>query len=258
MLGKRSYPGKYPKSKRRYRSQGDHTPASKVSKPYGRGYQPVQTNDGDTPELKWHDTGKNLTTLDTAPSSTNPALYFVQSLVNIPTGDQGYERNGNKIQAKKITLRMKVNVDPNSDGVNSNIVADAHLFRVLMIVDTQPNGAGATYDQIFEVSPNNDGQEYNYNKLSSTGRFKVLMDKFVTVPPSYVVYDGSNYHAYGNNKFFKKTVPLDMAIRYSDNTSNLTAIQKNNIFLLITADAATSTFTKMKFSFRSRLRFKDY
>lgn len=244
-------------------TQSSTLPAMKVSyskkkQPYGKGYQPLLTGDGDSPELKWHDVGKNLTVLDTAPSSSNPALYYIGSLVNIAAGDAGNERNGNKIQAKKITLRMKVAVDPNSDSTNANIVADAHTFRVFMAVDTQINGATPTFDQIFQNSPNNDAQEYDFNKLSSTGRFKVLLDKFITVPPSYVVHDGSNFHAYGNNKFFKKTFPLDLAIRYSDNSNNISAIQKNNIFLIIMADASSTTFTKMKFAFRSRLRFKDY
>lgn len=231
---------------------------AKAAKPYGKGYQPVYTGDGDAPELKWHDVGKNLTVLDTAPSAANPALYYIGSLCAIQAGDNGSERNGTKIQAKKITLRMKVAVDPNSDGVNANIVADAHTFRVFMAVDTQGNGASPTFDQIFENVPNNDAQEFDFNKLSSTGRFKVLLDKFITVPPSYVVHDGTNYHAYGNNKFFKKTFPLDMAIRYSDASNNVTSVQKNNIFLIIMADASTTTFTNMKFAFRSRLRFKDY
>jgi len=229
-------------------------------KPYGKGYQPVLTNDGDTPELKWHDVGRNLTTLDTAPSATNPALFFVSSLVGVTQGDEPTHRNGNKIQAKKISIRVKVAVDANSDAISTNLVASAHTFRVLMICDTQPNGQGAQYNQIFETSPNNDAQEWNYNKLSSTGRFKVLMDKFVTVPPSMVVYDSDAnvFHTYGNERFFKKTVPLDMAIRFSDGTSNLSSIQKNNVFLLVTSDATASALPQHKFSFRCRLRFKDY
>ena len=156
-------------------------------------------------------------------------------------GDDGDQRNGNKIQAKKITIRMKVAVDPNSDSSNTNIVANAHTFRVLLVVDTQPSGAAPTWAQIVENSPNNEGQLYVYNKLSSTGRFKTLMDKFITVPPSYVVFDGDNFHAYGNNKFFKKSIPLDFAIHYSDTTNNFTGIQKNNIFMIIASDASLSS-----------------
>lgn len=261
MLGKRSYPGKKYSARKRRANQFTKVIAPSLgfaAKPYGKGYQPVLTGDGDTPELKWHDTGRNLTVLDTAPSAANPAYFYVGSLVNISAGDAGNQRNGNKIQAKKITIRGKVAIDPNSDGTNANIVADAHTFRVFLAIDTQGNGAPPTFNQIFEVSPNNDGQLFDYNKLSSTGRFKVLMDKFITVPKCHVVYDGSNYHSYGNNVFFKKTVPLDLAIRYSDNADNVTSIQKNNIFLIVMCDASATSFTNMKFGFRSRLRFKDY
>lgn len=264
MLGKRGgYPyGKYSQQRKRAKAfpaiaANLGFKARRVRKPYGKGYQPTNaTSTG--PELKWWDHGQDLTSLDTAPSSTNPALYYVQSLNQMAAGDDGDQRNGNKIQAKKITIRMKVAVDPNSDSSNTNIVANAHTFRVLLVVDTQPSGAAPTWAQIVENSPNNEGQLYVYNKLSSTGRFKTLMDKFITVPPSYVVFDGDNFHAYGNNKFFKKSIPLDFAIHYSDTTNNFTGIQKNNIFMIIASDASLASYADMKFSYRARLRFHDF
>ncbi len=250
---KRQYQGPMPSAKRR-----KYTPARRMRlTAYGKGYQPTSASQPG-PELKWFDHGANLTALDTAPDSNNPASYQIASLCQFATGDDGSQRNGFKIQAKKLTLRMKVAVDPNSDGTNANIVANAHLFRVILYVDVAPNGTSPTWDQLIEVNPTNEAQEYAYNKLSSTGRFKVLMDKWITVPPSYVVYDGSNYHAYGNNKFFKKTIPLDFAIHYSDANNNLSSIQRNNIGMFITSDASSTAYTDMKFAFRSRLRFVDY
>ena len=67
------------------------------------------------PELMHYTTGRNLTQFDTDPTSTNPAYYHVSTLNNIAQGDAGDGRKGNKIQLKRITLRMKVEVDPNSD-----------------------------------------------------------------------------------------------------------------------------------------------
>lgn len=264
MLGKRgSYPysGKYAAQRKRAKNfpaiaEGLGFRARK-RRPYGKGYQPTSDSQPG-PELKWFDHGANLTSLNVAPDTDNPAYYQIQSLNQFATGDDGSQRNGFKIQAKKLTLRMKVAVDPNSDAANANIVANAHTFRVILYVDVASNGTAPTWDQLIETNPTNEGQEYAYNKLSSTGRFKILMDKWVTVPPSYVVHDGAAFHAYGNNKFFKKTIPLDFAIHYSDASNNLAAIQRNNIGMFITSDASTSSYTDMKFSFRSRLRFVDY
>jgi len=244
-----------PPAIKKKRTSGQY-PRRKGSR-YGFGFQPTSSSQIG-PELKWWDHGQDLTALDTAPDANNPASYHIESLNQMAAGDDGNQRQGLKIQIKKLNLRMKVKVDPNSDGTNANIVADAHLFRVIVYLDVSPNGAGATWDQIFEVNPTSEGQEYVYNKLSSTGRFKILIDKWIRVPPSFVVYDGTNFHAYGNHMFFKKSIPLDVATHFSDTTNNLTAIQRNNIGMFIVADASATTYTDMKFSFRSRIRFHDY
>jgi len=169
-----------------YKGQSSSGPQMKlrVPKTYGRGYQPNLASTGESAELKWWDHGQDLTALDTAPGSGSPALYHVQSLNQMAAGDEGNQRNGNKIQIKKFNLRIKVGVDPNSDSSNSNIVANAHTFRIVVYVDTNPNGAAPAIDEIFENAPANEGQLYDYNKLSSTGRFKILIDKFIVVPPS--------------------------------------------------------------------------
>ena len=57
---------------------------------------------------------------------------------------------------------MKVEVDPNSDGVYTNLVSSGHLFRVLIYLDTRPNGAGVTINQLLDPNPANDGQVYSY------------------------------------------------------------------------------------------------
>lgn len=229
----------------------------KVVRHYGKGYQPTSASQPG-PELKWFDHGANLTALNKAPSVSQPAHYQTPSLVQMAVGDIGSQRNGFKIQLKKLTLRMKVAVNPNSDALNANIVADAHLFRVLVYVDVSPNGNAPTWDQLIEVTPNNEGQEYAYNKLSSNGRFKVLMDKWINVHPSYVTHDGASFHAYGNTAFFKKSIPLDIAVHYLDGTNNLASIQRNNIGMFVCSDASATAYTDMQFSYRSRVRFVDY
>ena len=158
MLGKRGpYQGKF--KQRRKRAKYVQTYGTGLeTKTYGPGYQPGQRRLAGRPELLHYTTGRNLTALDTAPSGSNPALYHVLTLNNIAQGDTGDGRKGNKICAKKITVRMKVEVDPNSDGVYTNLVSSGHLFRVLIYLDTRPNGAGVTINQILDPYPANDGQ----------------------------------------------------------------------------------------------------
>lgn len=227
-------------------------------KQYGKGFQPNAPRQAMAPELKHYSTGLNLTALDTAPSSTNPALYHITTLNNISQGDAEDNRNANKVCLKKVNIRVKVAVDPNSDATFTNIVSDAHLFRIILYLDTSPNGTAPTWADMFDTNPTNAGQEYDYNKICNTDRFKILSDQFVRVPPSYVIYDGSDYHSLGNFKFYKCSIPLNCPIWYSDSTNNLTAIQKNNVGMWICADASTTAYPQMKFSYRSRIRYTDY
>ena len=257
MLGKRGpYQGKF--KQRRKRAKYVQTYGTGLeTKTYGPGYQPGQRRSAGRPELLHYTTGKNLTALDTAPSGSNPALYHVLTLNNIAQGDTGDGRKGNKICAKKITVRMKVEVDPNSDGVYTNLVSSGHLFRVLIYLDTRPNGAGVTINQLLDPNPANDGQVYSYNNIYAKDRFKILSDKWLQVPPSFILYDGENYHSGGNFKFFKVSVPLNCEIWYSDSTNNLSAIQANNIGIFIMSDASSTAYPTMKFSYRSQLRYTD-
>jgi len=227
-------------------------------KPYGKGYQPLRDTDSNTPELKWYDLGTDYVALANGPTTTNPSYTIIPSLNPIVAGDEAFHRNGNKINIKKVTVRVKVAVDPNSNATNANIVASAHTFRVLLIADAYPNGQSLAWDEIFENNPAGVSQQYVYNKLSSTGRFKILMDKFVTVPPSYVSYDGTNFHAYGNHKFFKKTCNIDIATRFRDTNNGTTSIEKNNLFMVITSDASSTAWTQMRYALRTRVRFSDY
>ena len=257
VLGKRKYQGKFKARRKRAKwvaAGGINT----VPKQYGPGYQPGTRRAGVSPELMHYTTGLNLTSLDTAPASTNPAYYHVSTLNNIAQGDAGDGRKGNKIQLKRITLRMKVEVDPNSDGVYQNLVANGHVFRVILYLDTRPNGAAPGWTEMFDANPGNDGQLYDYNNPYVCDRFKILCDRFITVPPSFILYDGENYHSGGNVKFFKVSVPLDCAAWYSDGTNNLAAIQQNNIGLWIASDASSTAYHTMKFSYRSKLRYHDF
>lgn len=210
------------------------------------------------PETKQFDVGLNLTSLDTPGSSTAPSFYHVLTLNNIAGGDGQSERTGVKVQCRKLCLRLKVAVDPNSDASNANIVADAHTVRVIVYKDSISSGGGVTWAQIFDYVPNNDGQLYDYQNVFLKRRFKLLVDELFTIPHSYVTYDGTDFHAYGNNVVKEWTIPLSHDIWYGDTTNNYASIMEGNIGMFICSDASSTTYDKIKFSFRSRLEFMDY
>ena len=246
-----SVPWYSPAAKRKY--------VPKKTQQYGKGYQPGAAWQADRPELKWYDTGVNLTALANAPDSDNPAYSQVLTFNNIAQGDSANgTRNGNKICVKKITVRGKVEVDANSDAVWENVVSHGHLCRVVLYIDNSPNGSVPTFDEFFHTDPTNAGQLYDYNRIPYKDRFKVIMDKWLAIPPSYVVYDGHEFHTTGNYRHFKKSFSLDLPILFSDGTNNQSAIQRNNIGMWIMSDATTASFTHIKYSYRARVRYTDY
>jgi len=210
------------------------------------------------PELKHYAFGANLTALNTAPSSSAPALYQIVTFNNISAGDGQSERSGVKIQASHLQLRVKCAVDPNSDPSNANVVADAHVFRITVYLDRSPNGVSPTWGTVFDSVPANSAQEFDFPNVWYKKRFKLLIDEFVTVAPSFVVHDGTNFHAYGNNRFREYMIPLKHTTWYSDGTNNLSAIQQNNIGMFISCDSSSAAMPNMKFSHRGVLRYYDF
>jgi len=217
-----------------------------------RGPQPFR------PEIKTITQGLNLTALNLAPGATNPALYHVTSVCAVATGDTYSERSGNQILCRDLNLRLKVQVDPNSTATFSNLVSNSHVFRITVYKDMMPNGATVTWSTVFDTVPNNAGQEYDYQNQWSRKRFKILVDRFVRVEPSYVIWDSTNYRSLGNNKFVEFSIPLNCQTWFSDGTVSVTSIQQNNIGFFVSSDASSTAYPQLKFSYRSRVEFHDY
>jgi len=233
--------------------------ATPIRKTYGKGFQPGAPSDQMTPELKHWDTGSDLVAISNTNTTTNPAYDQIDSLNQMAAGDDGSQRNGLKIQIRKLSFRIKLEVDSNSDAAYANLIQDAHLFRVIIYVDVSPNGTAPAWTQVFDSSPPSQGQLYDYNFTPASDRFKVLVNDLVRVGPSQMIYDGTNYHAGGNMQFRSYNIKnLNMATWFSDTTNNLAAIQRNNIGVFIACDGVAASIPHLKYSFRSRVRYEDY
>ncbi len=252
MLGKRRKQVSYPK-------QWDAKRKKTASAQYGSGYDPKRVSKRPPPpnaELKWND----LTGLETtwvAAGSGLPSHKGVDSLVRIAQGDQGYQRNGNKITLRKLTIRGAVEAYQNSNTTFNSTTPGEVWFRWLIIIDTQANGAFPTVTDIFEEDPTGGDQFDVYNSLKELGRYKVLMDKFIKVSAATPMYNNSSGHTHVQNRVthFKKSFNLNLPIQYSDSTSNMTSVRNNNIFMLVFNG---HDGTNLGFNYRTRVRFTDY
>lgn len=256
MLGKRTLSrqgsfAKYPKSKRRQPPQDNQ---------FGPGYNPKRVSNRKPPpnaELKWNDT-TGLVTTWVAAGSGLPSHSAVDSLVRISQGDEGYQRTGQKLMVKKITIRGAVEAYQNSNTTFNSTTPGEVWFRWMLFIDTQANGAFPTVTDIFEETPTGADQFDIYNSLRESGRFKVLMDKFLKVSAAHPMYNTSSGHTHVANRVthFKKTINnINLPITYSDATSNLASLRNNNIFMVIFNG---HDGTNLGYNYRCRVRFTDY
>lgn len=258
-LGKRrTFNRKYKPSKRRYNRPGYPDLRVASSNIYGPGYNPKYVQPGLPPagaERKYHeDTFSG--SCDTDYDGTFPTYRVFQSLVGISEGDTSTERTGHKITVTKLSIRGNVGIKRQSHADFSDMKNDTHRYRVIIYIDTQCNGGHPNLWELFQGTPNTGDQFDLYNSLVCTGRIKVLMDKFITVVPNNVVWDGTEFHMAGAQVGFKKTFNMNLPVMYSGSEGDITKIRTNNIAAIILADVALASSTAI--ALRTRVRFTDF
>lgn len=248
-----------PKSKRRYQPTD-----------YGKGYNPKQAIGKRKPppgaEHKYHEVGADATTLQNASSGTFPAHSGFPSLIDIDQGDAMKNRNGNKIMIDKINIRGRCIMDPNQDADVTNVVYATGLFRVILYIDTQCNGAGVTSDVFFDTELVNQDAFDCYNNLFNTGRFKILMDKRITVVPQPCFMNTTETPdtilcAGGEVEFSKTIKNLSIPVFYSSAQGDIQHIRTNNIGMWVLqvggGGSNVATNVHRKFAYRFRCRYYD-
>lgn len=249
-----------PKSKRKYQPTD-----------YGKGYNPKAAIGRRKPppgaEHKYHETGQNPTTLQNQSSGSFPAHSGWASLIDIDQGDAMNNRNGNKIMIDQINIRGRVSLDPHQSADITNVLYTTALYRVILYVDAQCNGAGVTSDVFFDTSLVNQDAFDCYNNLFNTGRFKVLMDKRITVVPQPVMMNTTEtpdaiFFPGGEVEFSKTIKNLSIPVFYSSSQGDIQHIRTNNIGMWVLAvgggGSNIADNIHRKCAFRFRCRFYDY
>lgn len=256
MLGKRRKQWAKPVQKRR-KSVSDIIPFS--PKQFGSGYDPKSVSLRKPPpnlEKKWFDVTANTSSWNAAGSGL-PCHLGYDSLVRIPQGDNGDHRNGNKIMVTNVTLRGTCQCVESSNATFTSTTPGDVYFRWFVIIDTQCNGAFPAVTDIFEETPTGGEQFDIFNSLLESGRYKVLMDKYVRVPAAAPMYNSASGHTHVPNRLihFNKSFKLNLPIHYSDGTANMAAVRTNNIFMLVFNG---HDGTNCRVNWRARIRFTDY
>jgi len=191
------------------------------------------------PEQKFYDeTGNNNSFTTGATAIVYPLLDNLAQAVTV-TG-----RLGGKVNLK--SLSYKINWSTNSTAgtqVRPQVM-------IAFVLDKQPDGAAATFADIFTSIPGNDNlvQKNNTNR----DRFQVLKSYSMVSSDWFLGQNPSSTSSYAtaHTEFY---IPLDIVSRFADGTGNPAT---NNLLAVFSTNATTNSIITIDAAY-SRIMFTD-
>lgn len=194
----------------------------------------------------WNTTAVAMTSYMSSDGST-VAAYTDAALIPSAVGSGYGQVVGNKYNIKKLRIRGELIPAVRSDSAD---VAPAGTVRVLLVEDTQPNGAQATGAQLLTDWGTANQCQYSFQAIAAGmgGRFRVLYDRTHIFQPANASTDGASTTSNVNSgklisitKVFKK--PRRVLIKGGSATPTVASLGDCNIFLLAhNAGTATVSF----------------
>lgn len=205
---------------------------------YGRYNRPQRRG-----ELKFFD----LLATNAAVDSTWEVME--DSIHHIAQGTGESERVGRRIILTKILLRYTFSLK-SIQNQGPGATSGGDTVRIVVYWDKQANGATATGAQLFV-----DTDELNtYRNMANNRRFKILMDRFVSLNPQSISENTDNLFSAQRNiahgQWFKS---CRIPIEFSSTTGAMAEIASNNIGIM--AIAEQNQRSELKYYFRCR--YKD-
>ncbi len=177
------------------------------------------------PEVKVLDLNQNFTSVGTTGQIANLSL--------LAQGDTNITRDGNKIQAKKLDIRLKL----------SKTVVTVDTLRIVIFVDKEQHGADPGLTDLMTTS----AVDSFYN-INQSQRFRILKDMTVVINADDTGVGADNVY-----RIF--TINLrNMPIHYIGTAADDASCGKNNIYIFMVALEDTTKSVIRSFS---RLYFQD-
>jgi len=190
---------------------------------------------------------RELKTIDALEVRINPVTGLAAptfALLNgVATGDDFNSRDGRQIVIKSIYFRA--DLQP-----YGNTMSYGDTVRCMIVQDTQPNGVIFTVGDLFTATTNTYGS-VAMNNLNNRSRFKVLMDKQVSMDPAIYaasVLTGGN----PSTKTIKKFIKCHIPVQYSGTGATIASIATNSLYLVVFSDNQLVDFRSS-----TRVRFVD-
>lgn len=188
-------------------------------------------------ELKFFDTQVNF------PVDNTPEVPSTGQLVLIPQGVTESTRVGARCCIKSIQFNGIATLIPSTSAIS------AVAASVMLVQDTQCNGAAATATQVYDA-PNSLVQ--SVRNLENSARFKVLKRWDMTFNPSAGVSAAYNDSVRRFDYYTRCNIPLE----FSSTTGAITELKSNNLFLIAGSQGNGSDDT-VTIAATCRVRYED-
>lgn len=197
---------------------------------------------GANAELKFHDVDIDDASITQAGTIQNGGSI---NLIGQSTTES--TRIGRKCTIKQIQWKWNIQ---RIALLNASGAAGGEVVRLIMYLDKQANGQTAAVTDILE----SDNYE-SFRNLANTSRFRILMDRMITMNPTVGAGDGA-VNDFGSTErmgTFYKSCNIPLEFSGVANPADITELRSNNLCVLVLSKIGAITVLDSKL----RLRFSD-
>lgn len=172
------------------------------------------------PELKFKDT--ILSAVSLTAGSTAP--FYPLNLM--APGTSASTRVGQSINIKSVQLALSFDIASYEGAINTAQI------RVVLVMDSQANGAVPAETDIFETTNNVNSMR----KIGETHRFRVLLDRKLVCNQPGLAYNGTAVESSSMHKVLKYYKKLNQKIYYNGTSGAVADVSQSNLVLFIYSD----------------------
>lgn len=242
MKRKSSYPGS--SNKRARRSASSRPPVVYNRHPVETKYFDTSFSQNIASAADW--TGTEVPCTNYVQSDgTTVGTYTDSALIPSAVGSGYGQVNGSKYYLKK--LRVRGNIAPAAVSDQADVPV-GRTVRVLLVHDTQPNGAQAQGEDLFIDMGGAVQNIFNFMSMGSGsgGRYRVLSDETLILDTTASGTDGVNTQTVGfqNKNFsfvYSPKKPIQVNIKSNSATPTVVSLANQNLFLLAHSSGGATT-----------------
>lgn len=175
---------------------------------------------------------------------TTVGAYTDSALIPSAVGAGYGQITGNKYALRKLRVRGELTGNVSADQAD---VPTATTVRVVLVEDTQPQGAQAQGETIFTDMGGAVQCQFSFLAMAAGagGRFRILKDKVYTLNPAVAGTDGASTNSVARNsttfKFNINFPKTEVILKANSSTPTVASLSNRNYFLLAHCSVAGPT-----------------